>query len=345
MNIYMQPSQEQHIRNKIHIISFICSMLVIWIHTYNLEVYGISEQSEGLAAIIWAIEEYWSKITKLAVPAFFMISGFLFFRTFSLDKISIKYKNRIKSILIPYLIWSTIYYFYYVFLSVIPFIRDALPDDDIVSLSFGEWLDSLWIDSYYTLWFLKYIIIFIAVSPCIYCLLKHWNGLPIGAFVIIFLFLNIQYKWLNVPDGVQWYFFGSWVGINFGNIAMCRNKLLSWLSIFYICFTLVTGFHVWNEGFQLLFYIAIWFALDSICCLGNREVPDWMKITFFTYVAHDIFLEAFEKIYLIIWGYSPIWALIDYIFMPVLVFVLLVFLAAVMKRYMYPMWKVLSGNR
>lgn len=74
MNDY---NSEKVFRNKIMIISFVCSLFVIWIHTYNVEYYGISANSTGLSGLVWKMETFWADIIRIAVPTFFFVSGFL----------------------------------------------------------------------------------------------------------------------------------------------------------------------------------------------------------------------------------------------------------------------------
>lgn len=150
----MQNS-EHNLRNKITLLSFGCSLLVIWIHTYNLEVYGITENASGFSYILYCIEKFWANITQIAVPMFFFISGFLFFRNFSWNKLRDKYASRIRSIVIPYVCWCTLYYIYFVILSKIPFASNIIGEEAMVTLSLDEWIKALWAESYYVLWFLK----------------------------------------------------------------------------------------------------------------------------------------------------------------------------------------------
>lgn len=66
----------------------------------------------------WACHDYtwlnvmqqcWFFIVETCVPFFFMISGYLFFRTYKSSKWKAKIRSRAKSLLIPYLIWNVFY--------------------------------------------------------------------------------------------------------------------------------------------------------------------------------------------------------------------------------------------
>ncbi len=77
----------------------------------------------------------------------------------------------------------------------------------------------------------------------------------------------------------------------------------------------------------------------------SMTTPWWIRITFFVYVSHDIILEIFEKIVLLVWGVNPIFALLDYLFMPVIVFVVLYIIACVLRKYTPKIWSIATGGR
>ena len=77
----------------------------------------------------------------------------------------------------------------------------------------------------------------------------------------------------------------------------------------------------------------------------GKELPWWMKITFFTYVAHDMILETFEKLYLYFFGIEWYLALIDYVLMPIIIFGVLVTIAYILKRFIPKVWYIISGGR
>lgn len=95
---------EQQFRNKITIYSFLAIIAVVFIHTYNLAVYHISEDSVGFSRFVFYFESVAASLWGAAVPMFFLISGFLLFRNFTWDKLWSKYQTRFHTVLIPYLV-------------------------------------------------------------------------------------------------------------------------------------------------------------------------------------------------------------------------------------------------
>lgn len=340
-------NSEVMIRNKITMISFLCSIFVIYIHTYNLTTYGIEETSGGLANITYHIQTYWNRVISIAVPIFFMISGILFFRTFEVQQLSKKLKNRFFTIGVPYLVWSSLYYLYNVICTNVPIIKSIMNGDEIIEFSLQTWIRWLWVDSYYTLWFLQNLMIFILLSPIIWILLKnYWKQIPTGfvtLLILLFILIRIVPSVANL-SGLTYYLVGCYIGIHGKKLLTYKNTYLSIASLIYILYISLTGFKIWHFALEMLFFICIWFALDLVT-RRERKLPWWMSITFFTYVAHDVFLQAFEKLVWVIGGDKVIFALLDYIFMPVFVLIFLIFIAFIIRNWFPLIWKVLTGDR
>ncbi|MCM1189454.1 MAG: acyltransferase [bacterium] len=297
--------------------------------------------------ITFAIENYWPNVLQIAVPMFFFISGILFFKSFTISNLAGKWKSRLFTVVLPYIIWCTIYYIYYVVITNIPIIRSLMSTPNIVRFSISEWVRWLWVSEYYTLWFLQELIIFIAAAPVIWLLLNnHRKKFPTGLVALIALILIKQHSAINIPytSGLDIYLVGSYIGLNCRELLAVRNKVLAAISLLYVIFTLVTAFRFWNIITEILLFIAIWFACDLLP-LAGKKLPWWMSITFFTYVAHDAFLEAFEKIILVIFGKKAVFALLDYLFAPILVEIVLILIAYLLKMRLPMLWKILTGNR
>jgi hypothetical protein len=146
-------------------------------------------------------------------------------------------------------------------------------------------------------------------------------------------------------DGIEYYLAGAYIGINCREYIFVKNTKISFGGCIYILATMFTGFRIWNFVTKLLFIFAVWFALDCIPQLEERKFPWWMSITFFTYVAHDAILEAFEKVIMRVFGLIPLFALLDYIFTPLIIEMVLIGVAYVLKKFLPMVWKLLTGSR
>ena len=347
-NFLFTKSSEAHIRNKISLLAFLASFFILYAHNHNYDVYGISSESTGILGITYAVEEYLNYIANyITTCLFFFISGFLFFRTFEINKLFEKYKSRLFSIVIPYLIWASIYFLYYVTLTNIPFIKSHMNAEETVLFNFGNWLSWLWVDEYYTLWFLKYLIVYIALAPVIWLLLKnHFKKIPTGlialvAMIVVFDSGIIDFEYF---ERIDIYLVGAYIGLNLKDYIYYKNRILSYVSLCFIFFMLVTSFRYFNIVTEVLFFLGFWYALDLID-FSDKKLPWWTGITFFTYVAHDAFLEPMKKIWGMFFGRIEVMALVEYLLLPVLLFVVLVVVAWIFRKLLPKTWQVLTGAR
>lgn len=345
-----QTHSEKAFRNKITYFSFVLSFFVIGIHTYNVSVYGLSERNDPLSKVVIYVEDYVRNISNICVPFFFIISGYLFFRTFEWKKLLDKYRSRLFTVAVPYFLWCCIYYLYYCTISRIPSVGGYINNGMPIEVSIPMWIEWLWTQSYYTLWFMKELIILIVASPIIYIISKNYKYFPVGVLTLAAALLcalgvigNKIYSF-NV-----YYLLGAYIGINGKDVPIIKNSGLTVLSR--IILSGVLCYYLWNVHTEIsdnvlvviLLCITFWWSFDGV---SYETSPKWwMGISFFIYCAHDIFLEGLEKIFLLVFGKKSIWALLDYIFMPVIVMLICIFCATILRSYLPLMWKVLTGGR
>jgi len=258
--------------------------------------------------------------------------------------------GRIKTVLIPYILWCSFYYIYYVAVTHIPAISHIMSSSGVVELSFTNWVNHIVINEYYTLWFLKNLLVFIALAPCIYLLMKnHTRAVPTG-FVVLICYLTVSHlqcsnvidMGFTLPSGLDVYLAGSYFGINHKEWICKANKKVSIIAMALVLVFFITSFKWFSAPLRVLFFISCWYALDM---LTIKKTYWWMEITFFTYVAHDFFLEAFEKLYFMVNGHSPLSSLIDYLIMPFVVEALLIGIAFLIIKYLPGLWKFVCGGR
>ena len=102
-------SGERRFHDQISWLMFLFSIFVIWVHSYNVDLFSGGAQ-DGIWSLADRIENFVSVgLGQIAVPGFFLLSSYLFFRNFSWDKLVGKWKSRVFSVLIPYVVWNLIY--------------------------------------------------------------------------------------------------------------------------------------------------------------------------------------------------------------------------------------------
>lgn len=240
----------------ISLLRFPLALLVVFCHM-NPNTTALADTNFGLLSpigIINTIEIILSYVIgHTAVPGFFLISGFLYFnglQTWNWKAYLVKTKNRIHSLLVPYLVWN--------FLSILTFIllyiyigikhnnfqqiQTYISSIDISSfwncniwgLQKADWLGNPTPSSgphVVTLWFLRDLISVSVFSPIIFFLLKKAKLLGL----IFLLICYISKIWIQIPGFSidACFFFGTGAYIAIHNYSLeAVSKKNQW--VFYI---------------------------------------------------------------------------------------------------------------
>lgn len=232
----------------------------------------------------------------------------------------------------------------------VPAARSIISDASVVDLTFLNWFRYVVIEEYYTLWFLKNLILFILLTPCFYYLLRNYSqSIPTGFVVLVAALVFIHFRkelgvdlGFAIPSGIDVYMVGAYLGINHKEWITKSNRTISIFSFVIVCLFFLTAFRWFSIPFKIIFFIACWYALDL---LQIKKTFWWMEITFFTYVAHDMPLEALKKLYAMAFGVSSITSLVEYMFLPIIIEVLLIGIAFLLIKYLPKLWTVMCGGR
>jgi fucose 4-O-acetylase-like acetyltransferase len=94
---------------KINCARLIYSIFIVFFHAENIIYYQLNK-----GPISNKVAMYIEKVINvsgysIAIPSFFAISGYLFYRGFSMGKISYKYKRCVTGLIVPYLFWNVVF--------------------------------------------------------------------------------------------------------------------------------------------------------------------------------------------------------------------------------------------
>lgn len=315
-------------------------------------------------------------LTHVCVPTFYFISGYLFFKGLEVwDGYTYKekIKRRIKSLLIPFLIWNTI--------SVLLKIQSCLRHEGIEgALCFfsdnnywhlywdcQEWnLDRTnWIGGEYSasspylipLWFLRDLMVVSFCSPVLYYLLrktKIWGVILLGICYITGVFLNVPGFSITT-----FFFFGLGAYMKMYNINPLqatfrfRYVLLLLTVLLWLCCTLLNGHNTKEGDIVYPFYIITgFFTLINIAThlVKNNIItipPLLTKGAFFVYLAHTVLIQEFcTKIINAIFGESnPLYMSLAYVTTPLLIIMICISGYYVLTKYFPAVSSILTGER
>ena len=121
--------KEARFRDNVTWMSFLLTLLVIWTHSLNAELFLGAGAAESLAGRVETV--LGERIGQIAVPGFFMLSSMLFYRTYTRRSLERKLIRRVHSLLIPYLLWNFIYYLGYLIATHLPVLREITGKDPV----------------------------------------------------------------------------------------------------------------------------------------------------------------------------------------------------------------------
>lgn len=331
----------KELRNKFTYTSWILAVIVVVRHTVNYETYSC------LGGAWLYFLKWMDKMTEIAVPTFFTISGYLFYQNFEYSKIIDKWKSRIKGLVVPYVIWVTIGYLYYVVLKHIPAVGNRI-SMTIEPLNATNLLKNILYGNYNgPLWFMRSLMVFVFVTPAFYWIIRRWR---LGIVVCVGAILLLHYRFGIIGlDILQW-LLGVWIAARHKDIVenLTCPKWISGVAI--VAIVLIANLKMWMPEYEVAENVLLigeviltWMAMDLV---RIKETPKWwMTISFFIFCTHSLILESIEKVFLLLLGNTMMGSVVDFILAPIIALGIITGAAYILKYRMYTVWKIVTGNR
>lgn len=377
-----QPSQRQQ---ALDLLRFPLAIVILTIHVWSLSSFDLKGEHIDPTAfplsreIAFFIDAFFR---GQSVPIYFFISGFVFFFGVDWNRQTYfrKLKNRVKTLLIPYLIWNTVA-IGMLTVKYLPFLERFRENYADFSFSFKALLACFWnyhhdffpalleqtdlsattgiypIDG--PLWFLRDLMIVVIVSPLLYRVLRHRGGVlgVIGLGVAWFIsgYWNLQ----HINQLLSAFFFFSWGAVlsirqkdmltEFGRYSTFSIWAYPILALLY-----VGALHFCPEAAftlkRLNILVGLLFAYNAAVLLLEHNVckPSAFlaSSSFFIYVTHELIRARLRNIFcILIRPRSDIGILVTYslIFLTTLGIILAAFY--LLRRYAPRFLKVVAGRR
>lgn len=261
-----------------------------------------------------------STVSQIAVPSFFLISGYLFFQ--GLEKWDwgiwkAKLMRRVHTLLIPYLVWNVLRYLFNVLTMGALFIHWNRLEEFKVWLTENTGLFVFWampvtgMPVHTPFWFIRDLIVLVVLSPLSYYLLKRKNvGLIVICTLVVLYVGNLLPA---IPghsiSGLLFFNVGCWlaIGKDVGLISLLSKTggaiLFSVLFIILSVVSFGTSCNQYITPWMIIFTISACYKIST--CLDSK-----LKIPFFLGDA-SFFIFAFHMFLIITSG-----LLVDFLDVP-----------------------------
>lgn len=304
-----------------------------------------------------------NEFTRIAVPLFFFISGFLFFykTDFTLHTYGQKLKRRVLSLLIPYLFWNTLIFLLVLFTQL--YIPSISPERDklIVDYDWLDWLNLFWAEEggtpiCYQFWFMRDLMAVSLLTPILFYFIKYskvYGELVLGILWLLGL-------WFSVPGfGITAFFFfsfGAWFSIN-GRDFTKNFKPMRWkATLIYIMLVTVNTWiwynHITNTAFLHnmgivvgLIAVISWtaYGIDS-----NRIHSNMLLVgsSFFIYAYHGVTLQVSMRFWVKLFSPMSEWTMLaGYFLLPLLITALGIAFYAFLRKCFPTFTAIITGGR
>lgn len=297
-------------KNKYSVIDLVKLLLILGVVSIHSNV--LADVEDYPTVFGTQIEIYLSTIlTRICVPSFFIISGYLFFHnchSFTSQDYLRKLHRRIFTLLIPYLIWNVIS----LVLQLIKIRYLGFPSHGLIEEGSIEWSRVFagffnYVNGYpfaFAFWFIRNLMVFVVLSPIAYLLSQ--KKLMIGL-----LFLGMCSFFNHALWGFSFFVIGGIIARYYDVLIFRLTTFptalfgLLWIGIsiseLYVDFNYFATFLLFVESVSaLLFLITMMEHLKK-----SIEGPILRYIvpsTFFIYAFHQLFCSVTRNFYIGIFG-------------------------------------------
>lgn len=350
---------------KLKVISFFAIILVVFLHSYDLVIKigsgNVLSLNKGYSTFI---QEFISQgVTRVAVPIFFTISGYLFFLGLkgSLPEFKKKMKKRVKTLFFPYLLWSILGILLYLILQSLPIVQNYFTKKLISEYSVKELLDTIFLNPIpYQFWFIRDLIILTLLSPLLFWLLRY---LKIGliSFLLILWFYNFDLI-IIANEAILFFVLGGHLALHQQNWILHHFStketfilFTSWMAIilakttmihFDLSTLLVTN--IIHKIGILIGVLAVWAMYDFFVKKLKTKESKYsflFSFTFFIYAFHEPVLTILKKGFYSILGQGEIISLIIYFTAPTFAILVSILIGYYFKKITPQLYSLLTGGR
>ena len=375
--------QEKRFQNRIRLFTYALTILVIWVHSVNLTP-ELSFSGSALCRSAYALERFFTDtLGQTAVPGFFMVSAYLFFRKLpggtdlclSPGWVLQKWKRRFFSLLLPFVLWNLLYYLLHLLAGGAELLL-GLPRTEQVPFDLRTVFSAAFLYTYNPVfWYLYQLILLTLLAPFLFYLVR---GRKTGFLFLLLSFFSAVF-WERIPfhlvneDALFYYLLGLYGSLHKKELMETGKHadrallvmivlLILWGIIFQAgilpagLLTLPEAVIARSVSFRAVVPLLLYFLLTRLTEQGTGKLPGFMEISFFIYATHYLVVKTVNRLMTAVLSVSPtegaslpnggiLLLLLTYFLLPIICTAAAYVGSRVMKRRVPGVWKLLSGGR
>lgn len=356
----------KHLSAKLRLVTLFAVLAVLGVHAYNMSSrFGSAENAidpTGAHGVVGFIEYLFAQtLCRWPAATLFAISGFLFFRNLAphWPDYARKFRRRVRTIVVPFLLWSVLGLALYLTLQALPGSERYFSKDFLGQLSVGHLLGKLlWTPVAYPLWFLQTLIICIAITPLLYWPVRWLRWLAVVPFATLWMLNSPTTNW-NDWKGLTFFTFGAVLALELRRGSRVVppawvGRLLPplWVASCVVFTALLRDdgsawAHTLHKALMCSAVAAVWLGYETYLepLKDRRLVVALIPFSFMIFVAQEPLLTIFKRVCLRAFGSSDAAMLAVFFIAPLITLVLVVGAAALLRRYVPRPYAWLTGGR
>ena len=279
-------------------------------------------------------------IARLAVPIFFVMSGYLFFRNMhnmTLITYVEKLRKRVHTLIIPYFIWNIIAALFLVFVK-----HQETPSN------FGDLICWIFVKpTNFPLWFVRDLIMLVTISPFIFFIVKKYKAIIFGLFLLIYM------CYPNVTVGVvsieSFFFFSLGCAFARWNFSVAQipsiGRMLFYLLALLLGVIMIITYGERNDHLFNLYLLIASIALLAFIYHQDFKVSNTLvSSTFFVFASHRLGITGIAKSIFVFIPDLMIRQTISYLIAPIIVYVFCMVIYLFIKRISPSVAIIINGR-
>jgi len=350
-------------KDKLRGISYLMMVLVVYSHG---ETYGwpIANLLKGVFVPSWDLFlQYWIflEIPRFVVPLFFGISGYFLvanrdtFPTFSQFYVY-KLRSRLRSVLVPYVVWSIASVLLLALLEWLPLTRRFHHGKLLFDLPLAKLFSEMFVTPIaIQLWFLQELMVLVIAVPLFLWMASRIPWLATIILGVAWLSNQCEEHVRLYIDGLFFFYLGIlWVVRNIHAPAMpcwlVRSLSICWLGMTFLnsyLYMVGARFSVRfiEDASEIIGIVALWYVYDAFPQRLRNILLRLSPYGFFLYIVHIPYQVECQRVFFRLIHPTTASQVAGFLLIPLAVIVSVTASAPLAKRYCGPVYRLLTGGR